>query len=127
MKQALNKQRGKQMQNFRIGISHRNRQSVPNTLFKYSSAEELAGYLKITAPEYDQAEKFIKLVGDRRQEADYVDAFGDPLCTRISGVENTEDLTGLFIHMKDCWHYSDDGIYWEPVDIEFREHLEKVA
>ena len=106
------------MQNFRIGYSSRRNGEVPNTLFKYSSPQELAGYLKLTAPDYDQAEKFIKLVGDKRQTADYVDGFGDPLCTRISGVKNTEDLTGLFIHMKNCWHYSDDGIYWEPIDIE---------
>jgi hypothetical protein len=115
------------MQNFRIGISHRGLQSVPNTLVRYSTAEQLAGHLHTTAPEYDQAEKFIRLVGDQRQEADYVDQFGDPLCTRISGVKNTEDLTGLFIHMKDCWHYSDDGIYWEPISVEFKTFFEQAA
>ena len=53
-----------------------------------------------------------------------VDGYGDPLCTRISGVDNTEDLEGLFLHMKGVWHYSDNGIDWEPITEAF---LEKVA
>ena len=38
-----------------------------------------------------------------------------PLCTRISGVENTQMVQYLYIHMKGEWHVSDNGIDWDPV------------
>ncbi len=44
-----------------------------------------------------------------------VSEYGDPLCTRISGVENTQMLQYLYIHMKGEWHVSDNGIDWDPV------------
>ena len=44
-----------------------------------------------------------------------VSEYGDPLCTRISGVENIQMVQYLYIHMKGEWHVSDNGIDWDPV------------
>jgi len=47
-----------------------------------------------------------------------VSQYGDPLCTRISGVENTAGLEYLYIFMKGKWHVTDDGIDFDPVEDE---------
>ena len=86
--------------------------------------QRLAEQLKTVAPTLKDAKHFVHLAQWDLKDHWGVDGYGDPLCTRISGVENTENLEGLFIHMKGCWHYSDDGIGWDPVDEYF---IEKVA
>ena len=110
-----------EIKNFRIAYSD---YDVTSTLYQKVSAEKLAEQLKTVAPTLKDAKHFVHLAQWDLKDQWGVDGYGDPLCTRISGVENTENLEGLFIHMKGCWHYSDDGIYWEPVDEYF---IEKVA
>ena len=104
------------IKNFRVAYSD---YDVTSTLYQKESAAKLAEQLKTVASTLEEAKYFVHLAQWDQKDHWGVDGYGDPLCTRISGVENTENLEGLFIFMKGCWHYSDDGIYWEPVDEYF--------
>ena len=112
----MNKGAHMQIKNFRVAYSD---YDVTSTLYQKKTAEELARQLEEVAPTLETAKCFVHLAQWNLKDHGHVDGLGDPLCTRLSGVENTEDLVGLFIHMKGEWHYSDDGIYWEPTRIEF--------
>jgi hypothetical protein len=109
--------RDMKIKNFRVAVSDYG--DVTSTLYTKESAAKLAEQLKTVAPTLKDAKYFVNIAQWDLKDHWGVDGYGDPLCTRISGVENTENLEGLFIHMKGCWHYSDDGIYWEPVDEYF--------
>ena len=101
-----------EIKNFRIAYSD---YDVTSTLYQKVSAEKLAEQLKTVAPTLKDAKHFVHLAQWDLKDHWGVDGYGDPLCTRISGKENTENLEGLFLHMKGCWHYSDNGIDWDPV------------
>ena len=80
---------------------------------------KVARMLETTAPTWEDAKKYVHLTQHTLQEHAGVDGYGDPLCTRISGVKNKENLIGLFIHMKGEWHFSDNGIDWISTKEEF--------
>ena len=108
-----------EIQNFRVGY-YNQREEVTSTFYQRESADKLAEQLQKVAPTHKDAQYFVhiaqwNLINDHSG----VDGYGDPLCTRISGVKNTENLEGLFLHMKGCWHYSDNGIDWEPINEAF--------
>ena len=110
-----------EIENFRVGY-YNVREEVTSTLYQKDSAVQLAEQLQKVAPTHKDAQYFVhlaqwNLINDHAG----VDGYGDPLCTHISGVKNTENLTGLFVHMKGVWHYSDNGIDWEPINEAFLE------
>lgn len=108
-----------ELKNFRVGY-YTVREDVCSTFYQKESAEKLAEQLHTVAPTHKDAQYFVHLAQWNLIDDHWgVDGYGDPLCTRISGKENTENLEGLFLHMKGCWHYSDNGIDWEPVDEYF--------
>ena len=111
--------RDMKIKNFRVAVSDYG--DVTSTLYTKESAAKLAEQLKTVAPTLEDAKYFINIAQCDLRDHWGVDGYGDPLCTRISGVENTENLEGLFIFMKGGWHYSDDGIGWDPVDEAFLE------
>ena len=84
-----------------------------------SNLTTVARMLETTAPTWEDAKKYVHLTQHTLQEHAGVDGYGDPLCTRISGVKNKENLIGLFIHMRSKWHFSDNGIDWIPTEEEF--------
>jgi|TARA_B100000676_G_scaffold288490_1_gene320082 hypothetical protein len=113
-----------ELKNFRVGY-YSIREDVCSTFYQKESAEKLAEQLHTVAPTHKDAQYFVHLAQWNLIDDHWgVDGYGDPLCTRISGKENTENLEGLFLHMKGCWHYSDNGIDWDPISECF---LEKVA
>ena len=112
------------IKNFRIGY-YTVREDVCSTFYQKDSAERLAEHLHTVAPTWEDAKHFVHLAQWNMIDDHWgVDGYGDPLCTRISGKPNTENLEGLFLHMKGVWHYSDNGIDWDPITECF---LEKVA
>ncbi len=107
------------IKNFRIGY-YTLREDVCSTLYQKNTAKALAEQLQTVAPTWEDAKHFVHLAQwNMVDDHAGVDGYGDPLCTRISGVQNTENLEGLFLHMKGKWHYSDDGIDWDPVDSDY--------
>ena len=113
-----------ELKNFRVGY-YSIREDVCSTFYQKESAEKLAEQLHTVAPTHKDAQYFVHLAQWNLIDDHWgVDGYGDPLCTRISGKENTENLEGLFLHMKGFWHYSDNGIDWDPISECF---LEKVA
>jgi hypothetical protein len=108
-----------EVKNFRIAYSDYG--DVESTLYTKVSDLALAKQLTQSAGTLEEAKYFVKLCAWDKRDHDCVDSYGDPLCTRISGVQNTENLEGLFLFMKGCWHYSDDGIGWDRLDEAFPE------
>ena len=109
------------IKNFRIGY-YTLREDVCSTFYQKDSAKRLAEQLQTVAPTWEDAKHFVHLAQwNMVDDHAGVDGYGDPLCTRISGVQNTENLEGLFLHMKGVWHYSDNGIDWDPISEAFLE------
>jgi hypothetical protein len=109
------------IKNFRVGY-YNVRESVTSTLYQKDSAVQLAEQLQKVAPTHKDAKYFVHLAQwDLVDDHAGIDGYGDPLCTQISGVKNKENLEGLFVHMKGVWHYSDNGIDWEPINEAFLE------
>ena len=110
-----------EIENFRVGY-YNVREEVTSTLYQKDSAVQLAEQLQKVAPTWDDAKYFVHLAQWNLIPDHWgVDGYGDPLCTHISGKKNSENLEGLFLFMKKCWHYSDNGIDWEPINEAFLE------
>ena len=108
------------MSNIRIAYYSRNESPISTlTHCPEDDLVKVARMLETTAPTWEDAKKYVHLTHPTMQEHWGVDGYGDPLCTRISGVKNTENLIGLFIHMRSQWHFSDNGIDWIPTQEEF--------
>ena len=106
--------------NIRIGYYGKD-ENVHSTFAKCMNVIETAKYLETVADNWEDAKKYVHLIQDNMKEHWGVDGYGDPLCTRISGVQNEEALIGLFLHMKGKWHVTDDGCDWEPVETFFKQ------
>ena len=52
----------------------------------------------------------------RKDDYEYVDGFGDVIESNLSWnkEEMRKNVGHLFLFMKGTWHYSDNGIDWEP-------------
>ena len=108
------------MSNIRIAYYSRNESPISTlTHCPEDDLVKVARMLETTAPSWEDAKKYVHLTQHTMQEHWGVDGYGDPLCTQISGVKNTENLIGLFIHMRSQWHFSDNGIDWIPTQEEF--------
>ena len=107
--------------NIRIGYYGKD-ENVHSTFAKCMNVLETAKYLETVAETWEDAKRYVHLIQDNMIEHWGVDGYGDPLCTRISGVQNEEALIGLFLHMKGKWHFSDNGIDWETIDEAFGSH-----
>ena len=85
--------------NIRIGYYGKD-ENVHSTFAKCMNVLETAKYLETVAETWEDAKRYVHLIQDNMIEHWGVDGYGDPLCTRISGVQNKEALIGLFLHMK---------------------------
>ena len=108
------------MTNIRIAYYSRNESPISTlTNCPGDDLAKVARMLETTSPTWEDAKKYVHLTQHTMQEHWGVDGYGDPLCTQISGVKNTENLIGLYIHMRSEWHFSDNGIDWIPTREEF--------
>ena len=105
-----------------IRIAYYSHSETPVSTLTHCPEDDLvkvARMLETTCPTWEDAKKYVHLTQHTLVDHMGVDGYGDPLCTRISGVKNTENLIGLFIHMRSSWHFSDNGIDWIPTSEEF--------
>ena len=103
-----------------IRIAYYSHSETPvSTLTSCKDLTKMARMLETVCPSWEDAKKYVHLTQSTLVDHMGVDGYGDPLCTHISGIKNTENLIGLFIHMRGEWHISENGIDWIPTKEEF--------
>ena len=117
------------MSNSMIGYSNRNGSGVIAVEHEWNlgEPEKLGKFLVMSHPTYEDAEKLVNggivLLKGEPKEYYGCEGFGEVIENNISlNKENYKPhIKHLYCHMTGVWKYSDDGIYWEVVQVPLDE------
>ena len=117
------------MSNSMIGYSNRNGNGVIAVEHEWNlgEPEKLGKFLVMSHPTYEDAVKLVNggivLLKGEPKEYHGCEGFGDVICERLAlNKENHKPhIKHLYCHMTGVWKYSDDGIYWEVVQVPLDE------
>ncbi len=120
------------MSNSMIGYSNRNGSGVIAVEHSWNlgEPEHLGNFLVMKYPTYEDAVNLVNggLVVLKGEPKEYygVEGFGEVIENKISlNKENYKPhIKHLYCHMTGVWKYSDDGIYWEVVQVPLKELVE---
>ena len=117
------------MSNSMIGYNNRNGCGTTAVEHEWNlgEPEKLGKFLVMEHPTYEDAVKLVNggivLLKGEPKEYHGCEGFGDVICERLA--LNKEDykphIKHLYCHMTGVWKYSDDGIYWEVVQVPLIE------
>jgi len=117
------------MSNSMIGYSNRNGNGVIAVEHEWNlgEPEKLGKFLVMSHPTYEDAVKLVNggivLLKGEPKEYHGCEGFGDVISVGLAF--NKEDykphIKHLYCHMTGVWKYSDDGIYWEVVQVPLIE------
>ncbi len=117
------------MSNSMIGYSNRNGSGVIAVEHSWNLGEpdKLGKFLVMEHPTYEDAVKLVNggivLLKGEPKEYEHLDRYGEVIENRIHwNKENYKPhIKHLYCHMAGVWKYSDDGIYWEVVQVPLIE------
>tara|TARA_B100000315_G_C14566973_1_gene583447 strand:+ start:1850 stop:2425 length:576 start_codon:yes stop_codon:yes gene_type:complete len=117
------------MSNSMIGYSNRNGSGVIAVEHSWNlgELEKLGKFLVMSHPTYEDAKELVHggivVLKGEPKEYEHLDRYGEVIENRIHwNKENYKPhIKHLYCHMAGVWKYSDDGIYWEVVQVPLTE------
>jgi hypothetical protein len=112
-----------------IGYSNRNGSGVIAVEHSWNlgELEKLGKFLVMSHPTYEDAKELVHggivVLKGEPKEYEHLDRYGEVIENRIHwNKENYKPhIKHLYCHMAGVWKYSDDGIYWEVVQVPLTE------